>query len=114
METSDIFIAAQKLQSLTIRKARELQPSLDLSVGLLSLNDVTVIRCFRSKISKLISSRMTRSLRHRRLPPKPRRLLRLMWTPILMIRFFFIFCKHHRVGDTYTSLVFGSKFLEHS
>lgn len=31
METSDIFIAAQKLQSLTIRKARELQPSLDLS-----------------------------------------------------------------------------------
>ncbi|VDO63669.1 unnamed protein product [Heligmosomoides polygyrus] len=41
METSDIFIAAQKLQSLTIRKARELQPSLDLSVGLLSLNDVT-------------------------------------------------------------------------
>nr|CDJ80411.1 Bromodomain and Bromo adjacent region and High mobility group and Zinc finger domain containing protein [Haemonchus contortus] len=31
MESSDIFIAAQKLQNLTIRKARELQPSLDLS-----------------------------------------------------------------------------------
>ncbi|WKX90196.1 hypothetical protein Q1695_009217 [Nippostrongylus brasiliensis] len=31
METSDIFIAARKLQNLTIRKARELQPSLDLS-----------------------------------------------------------------------------------
>ncbi|VDM60949.1 unnamed protein product [Angiostrongylus costaricensis] len=32
METSDIFIAAQKLQNLAIRKARELQPSLDLSL----------------------------------------------------------------------------------
>ncbi|VDO49624.1 unnamed protein product [Haemonchus placei] len=33
MESSDIFIAAQKLQNLTIRKARELQPSLDLSAS---------------------------------------------------------------------------------
>ncbi|KAK6728994.1 hypothetical protein RB195_006197 [Necator americanus] len=32
MESSDIFIAAQKLQNLTIRRARELQPSLDLSL----------------------------------------------------------------------------------
>ncbi|EPB66290.1 Bromodomain protein, partial [Ancylostoma ceylanicum] len=32
METSDIFIAARKLQNLTIRRARELQPSLDLSL----------------------------------------------------------------------------------
>ncbi|KAK6057999.1 Bromodomain protein [Cooperia oncophora] len=33
MESSDIYIAAQKLQNLTIRKARELQPSLDLSAS---------------------------------------------------------------------------------